>query len=203
MDETIEIMADVGGVEMHFDVLPMDHVGLPRSEIIASLQHDIIEQLRPCIEIDIELQRFPLVVRRLRRDAVLRRWLPVPGQQFCEPVDRVRADACDHVGQPLTRLSAAARCDCRSWLRSRNRPNRWNATALASVCRASACIGLFNCRYLERSVAELRQQGTTIDDQRLRRMSPLGWDHVNLTGDYVWSDSPAYDADGLARWRYP
>jgi Tn3 transposase DDE domain len=36
-----------------------------------------------------------------------------------------------------------------------------------------------------------------IDDQRLRRLSPLGWDHINLTGDYVWSDSPAYDADGM------
>ena len=32
---------------------------------------------------------------------------------------------------------------------------------------------------------------------RARMMSPLGWDHVNLTGDYVWSDSPSYDADGL------
>ena len=49
----------------------------------------------------------------------------------------------------------------------------------------------------ERAVAELRRQSVAIDDQRLRRMSPLGWDHVNLTGDYVWSDSPAYDADGL------
>jgi hypothetical protein len=39
--------------------------------------------------------------------------------------------------------------------------------------------------------------------------SPLGWDRVNLTGDYVWSNSPVYDADGLRprstairrRWR--
>ena len=44
---------------------------------------------------------------------------------------------------------------------------------------------------------ELRQKGVVIDDQRLRRLSPLGWDHINLTGDYVWSESAAYDADGL------
>ena len=61
----------------------------------------------------------------------------------------------------------------------------------------TACIGLFNCRYLERGVAELCRQGVAIDDQRLRRLSPLGWDHVNLTGDYLWSDNPTYDADGL------
>ena len=36
-----------------------------------------------------------------------------------------------------------------------------------------------------------------IDDQRLRRLSPLGWDHINLTGDYVWSETATYGADGL------
>jgi len=27
--------------------------------------------------------------------------------------------------------------------------------------------------------------------------SPLGWDHINLTGDYVWSDSVPLDAEGF------
>jgi hypothetical protein len=45
--------------------------------------------------------------------------------------------------------------------------------------------------------ADLRRQGVAVDKPRLRRLSPLGWDHINLTGDYVWSDSPAYDADGM------
>jgi len=31
----------------------------------------------------------------------------------------------------------------------------------------------------------------------LTALSPLGWDHINQTGDYVWSDSPPYDADGM------
>ena len=30
-----------------------------------------------------------------------------------------------------------------------------------------------------------------------RRLSPLGWDHINLTGDYVWSDAPLYDVEGM------
>lgn len=81
--------------------------------------------------------------------------------------------------------------------RFRDRSHERQSHRAAALNLVTACIGLFNCRYLERSVAELRRQGTTIDDQRLRRLSPLGWDHVNLTGDYVWSDSPAYDADGL------
>jgi hypothetical protein len=43
----------------------------------------------------------------------------------------------------------------------------------------------------------VRRKGTIIDEQRLRRLSPLGWDHINLTGDYVRSDTATYDADGL------
>ena len=61
----------------------------------------------------------------------------------------------------------------------------------------TACIGLFNCRYLDRAVTELGRMGSVIDEQRLRRLSPLGWDHINLSGDYVWSESATYDADGL------
>jgi hypothetical protein len=48
-----------------------------------------------------------------------------------------------------------------------------------------------------------------IDDQRLRRLSPLGWDHINLTGDYVWSETATYDVDGprlstanRSRWQH-
>jgi TnpA family transposase len=81
--------------------------------------------------------------------------------------------------------------------RFRDRSHERQSHRAAALNLVTACIGLFNCRYPERSVAELRRQGITIDGQRLRRLSPLGWDHVNLTGDYVWSDSPAYDADGL------
>ncbi len=50
---------------------------------------------------------------------------------------------------------------------------------------------------LDRAVDELRRRGVDIDAKRLRRLSPLGWDHINLTGDYVWSDTPPYDGDGM------
>jgi microsomal dipeptidase-like Zn-dependent dipeptidase len=44
---------------------------------------------------------------------------------------------------------------------------------------------LWNTRYLERAVATLRQ-GADVPDHLLAHLSPLGWEHVNLTGDYVW-----------------
>ncbi len=44
---------------------------------------------------------------------------------------------------------------------------------------------LWNTRYLERAVAALRQVETA-PDPLLAHFSPLGSEHVNLTGDYVW-----------------
>ncbi len=45
---------------------------------------------------------------------------------------------------------------------------------------------LWNTRYFERALATLRQTETVPDDL-LAHLSPLGWEHVNLTGDYIWA----------------
>src|SRR5208337_2686035 len=41
-------------------------------------------------------------------------------------------------------------------------------------------------RHLERAVAELRKK-EEVPDILLSDLSPLGWEHMNLTGDYVWA----------------
>ena len=45
---------------------------------------------------------------------------------------------------------------------------------------------LWNTRYLDRAVATMRQT-ETVPDHFLAHLSPLGWEHVNLTGDYIWA----------------
>ena len=42
-------------------------------------------------------------------------------------------------------------------------------------------------------------------DHLLAHLSPLGWEHVNLTGDYVWGaqSSVAENTDGLRALRSP
>jgi len=57
---------------------------------------------------------------------------------------------------------------------------------------------LWNTRYLERAVATLRET-EDVPDQLLTHLSPLGWEHVNLTGDYVWgaSRTASENTDGL------
>ena len=35
-------------------------------------------------------------------------------------------------------------------------------------------------------VQALEDGGQVVDEALLRHLSPLGWEHINLTGDYVW-----------------
>ena len=43
--------------------------------------------------------------------------------------------------------------------------------------------------YLERIAATLKENGVLRDDTLLQFLSPLGWEHINLTGDYRWRRS--------------
>jgi hypothetical protein len=61
---------------------------------------------------------------------------------------------------------------------------------------------LWNTRYLECAVANLRKV-EHVPDHLLAYLSPLGWEHVNLTGDYVWGSQQAVSENivGLRRLR--
>ena len=50
----------------------------------------------------------------------------------------------------------------------------------------TAAIVLWNTVYIERAVQELFKAGQPSDENLLQHLSPLGWGHINLTGDYVW-----------------
>lgn len=57
----------------------------------------------------------------------------------------------------------------------------------------SAAIILWNTVYLGRAAEYLRQQGRVIEDDLLSHAAPLGWEHISLTGDYLWSDTELPD----------
>jgi hypothetical protein len=53
----------------------------------------------------------------------------------------------------------------------------------------TAAIVLWNTVYLERATAALKGHGQPVDAELRQYLSPLGWEHINLTGDYVWRSS--------------
>ena len=40
--------------------------------------------------------------------------------------------------------------------------------------------------YLERAITALREHGIHIKDESFAHLSPIGWEHINLTCDYTW-----------------
>jgi len=43
--------------------------------------------------------------------------------------------------------------------------------------------------YLEHAIQAFRDTGRDIDETLLPYLSPLGWEHINLTGDYIWQQN--------------
>jgi hypothetical protein len=60
----------------------------------------------------------------------------------------------------------------------------------------------WNTVYLSRATAHLRQQGRHIPDELLKHVSPLSWEHINLTGIYSW-DAEQQMPDGFRELRFP
>ena len=61
---------------------------------------------------------------------------------------------------------------------------RYRASGLTLV---TAAIVLWNTVYLERATNALRENGHAVDETLLKYLSPLGWEHINLTGDYPYA----------------
>jgi hypothetical protein len=61
---------------------------------------------------------------------------------------------------------------------------QYRASGLTLV---TAAIVLWNTVYLEAAVKQLRSEGVTVKEELLQHVSPLGWEHINLTGDFHWN----------------
>jgi Tn3 transposase DDE domain len=72
---------------------------------------------------------------------------------------------------------------------------------LMRLCTLTAAIVLGNTIYLERATSALRNHGQGVDDTLLQCLSPLGWAHVNLTGDYLWLSSTKIGAGKFRQLR--
>lgn len=66
----------------------------------------------------------------------------------------------------------------------------------SAVSVVAGAIVLWNTTYLEAAIHHLERQGRPVPVDMLQHLSPLGWQHINLTGDYLWT-VPAAEAGQL------
>ena len=97
---------------------------------------------------------------------------------------RARVQAGLNKGESRNALARAVFFNRLGEVRDRSFENQsYRASGLNLVV---AAIILWNTFRLERVITESRQH-SIVPDEFLGYLSPLGWQHINLTGDYVWN----------------
>ncbi len=100
---------------------------------------------------------------------------------------RRRVNAGLNKGESRNSLARAVFFNRLGEIRDRSYENqRYRASGLNLVV---AAIVLWNTVYLEKAIQALRSK-KSINDSLLEHLSPLGWEHISLTGDYVWKQKP-------------
>ena len=100
-----------------------------------------------------------------------------------DPALRHRSHALLNKGEASNALRRAVFFQRQGESRDRTFENQsFRASGLSLI---TAAIVHWNTVYLDRAVRHLRAQGTTIPDDLLTHVAPLGWEHVGLAGDYV------------------
>ena len=103
---------------------------------------------------------------------------------FMDPALRRRVTAGLNKGEARNALARAVCFNRFGEIRDRSyEDQRYRASGLTLV---TAAIALWNTVYLDRAITSMKQHGAEVDDNILQHLSPLGWEHINLTGDYVW-----------------
>lgn len=90
-------------------------------------------------------------------------------------------------GEAKNALSRAIFFNRLGEIRDRSIENQqYRASGLNIVVSA---IILWNTVYLGWAISALKESGYAVDDNLLQYLSPLGWEHINLTGDYTWQQN--------------
>ena len=109
---------------------------------------------------------------------------------------RRRANAGLNKGEARNALARAVFFHRLGELRDRSFENQaYRASGLNLLV---AAIILWNTRYLSAAFDALRARGVAVPPDLVRHVAPLGWEHVGLTGDYVWA-ADAQPAVGARR----
>ena len=68
----------------------------------------------------------------------------------------------------------------------RDRSYQQQAYRAGGLALVTSAIVLWNTVYMEKSVQLMSERGDKFEPDWCKHLSPLGWEHIGLTGDYVW-----------------
>lgn len=114
---------------------------------------------------------------RIERTLFLLNWMQ-------DPTLRSRVQAGLNKGEAKNALARAVFFNRLGEVRDRSFEGQ--STRASGLNLLVAAIVLWNTRHLEAAVERVRGE-IDVPDEYLQYLSPLGWEHINLTGDYIWN----------------
>ena len=132
-------------------------------------------------------------IGRMERTLFMLEWLR-------DPALRRRVTAGLNKGEAHNTLARAVCFNRLGEIRDRSFENQSHRASGLNLLVAA--ITLWNTVYLERAT-EMLAKSRAFDPVLLQHVSPLGWEHVNLTGDYIWHANKKVAKGGFRPLRIP
>ena len=118
--------------------------------------------------------------------------------ELSRPPDGQNTQLRGHWANKGESRNALARAVCFHRLgRLRDRTAEAQQHRASGLALVTAAIALWNTVYLGRALDALHRRGDTVPDALLVHLAPLGWQHINLTGDYLWGADINLGPDGF------
>ena len=116
-------------------------------------------------------------IGKIERTLFTLRWLQ-------DPDLRTRVTAGLNKGEARNALARAVFFNRLGESRDRSYEDQMNRAG--GLALLTAAIATWNAAHLPGAVEKLRSQGENIPEEKLSHLSPLGWEHITLTGIYHW-----------------
>ena len=103
-----------------------------------------------------------------------------------QPDLRRRAQTGLNKGELRNSLAKALRFYRRGTVADRDREEQQRKASGLNL--TIAAIGLWNTVYLEKAIQAMLEAGNPVPEYVIPHLSPLGWEHITLTGSYHWRE---------------
>ncbi len=125
-------------------------------------------------------------IGRVERSLFMLNWIENP---------RLRMECEAGLSKSETRHSLAKAVFAHSQGRIHDRSHEAQQKRVMALNLVIAAITYWNTLYMDKAAGHLQRGGLLPDPELLRHLAPLGWLHINLTGDYDWDAGAAMRTD--------
>ena len=133
-------------------------------------------------------------IGRVERSLFMLDWIEDP---------QLRRDCHAGLSKGEARHTLARAVFAHSQGRIRDRSHDAQQKRVMALSLVIAAIVYWNTWYLDKAADHLRRHGRLTDPSLLQHVSPLGWEHIALTGDYDWNSGAAERTNARPLNLYP